>query len=184
MEQITPLLRLVVALVLAGSSVGCTFTHVQPAFVTAPPQQYAVITVGAITTADTLWTPLMPHFRRGLLQGLRELQTFDTVLDATAGTVVPSSVVLSGQITAVDKGSEALRWFVGHGAGRAQVRGQFMLSTASGTPLTVFAARESYAGGIGLGGPGGFLDLEDLLRRFGGTIAAKTGQWARGAPLE
>jgi hypothetical protein len=178
------MLRLVAALFLAGGSVGCTFTQVHPEFVTAPPQQYAVITVGDLTAEDPLWTPLMPHFRRGVLQSLRERQVFATVLDAATGTAVPSSIVLSGTITEVDKGNEALRWLVGHGAGRARVQGRFMLSTAGGEPLAVFDAQESYAGGFGLGGPGDFLDMEDLLRRFGGVIAEKAAQWARGVPME
>ena len=91
--------------------------------------------------------------------------------------------MLSGKITEVNKGSEALRWIVGFGAGRARVSGSFTISNTIGETLAKFDALEAYAGGLGIGGPG-FLDTEDLMRRFGKTIAEKTVQWSRGEKIE
>ena len=182
MHPTKPVLCLVMFL-LTGGMLGCTFTQVRPERAAAPEHQYRAITVGDITAADPLWAPLLPHFRHGLLREMRKQHTFTTVLDAPQGVLVDTSVVLSGRILEVDKGSETLRWLVGLGAGRARVQGRFTLSTTSGTPLATFDARESYAGGLGLGGRA-LLDMEDLMRRFGEAVAAQTVQWARGPQLE
>jgi hypothetical protein len=160
--------------------VGCTFTQVRPEHTAAPAYPYGALTVGAITAADPRWEPLLPHFRHGLLRAIRQRHAFTTVLDAPHGASVDTSVVLSGRIWEVEKGSEALRWLVGLGAGRARVQGHFTLSTASGTSLATFNARASYAGGFGLGGRG-LLDMEDLMRRLGETVATQTIHWARGS---
>jgi hypothetical protein len=102
-----------------GSIVGCTFKHVEPEVSTPPVQQYSGIAVGDITAEDKIWEYLVPHFRRGFVEAMAELKAFNTVLDPAPETLVESSVVLSGKITEVDKGSEALRWIIGFGAGRA-----------------------------------------------------------------
>ncbi len=46
-----------------------------------------------------------------------------------------------------------------------------------------FSGGESYAGGVGIGGAG-FLDMEDLMRRFGATVADTVGRWAKGEKIE
>jgi hypothetical protein len=181
MNQTKRVFCLVIVL-LAGGLQGCTFSQVRLERAAAPTHPYVAITVGAITPAERLWAPLLPHFRHGLLRAMRQRHTFTTVLDAPQGAVMDTSVVLSGTILAVDNGSEVLRWLVGFGAGRAQVTGRFHLSTAGGEPLATFDARESYAGGFGIKGIG-LLDMEDLMRRFGETVAAQAVHWAHGLQL-
>jgi hypothetical protein len=58
-----------------------------------------------------------------------------------------------------------------------------MVNNTKGETLAKFQAREAYAGGLGIGGAG-FIDMEDLMRRFGKTIAEKTVQWSRGEKIE
>jgi hypothetical protein len=93
------------------------------------------------------------------------------------------SIVLVGTITEVDKGSAALRWIVGMGAGRARVSGDFEIQSPGGAVLAKFSAQESYLGGAGIGGAG-FLDMEDLVRRLAETVAKITRDWAHGKPIE
>jgi hypothetical protein len=119
MHQTKPVICLVVFL-LAGGMLGCTFSQVRLDRTAAPAQPYVAITVGAITAAEHLWEPLLPHLRHQLLLEMRQRNAFPIVLDATSGTFVDASVVLSGRIMKVDKGSEVLRRFVGFGAGKAQ----------------------------------------------------------------
>jgi hypothetical protein len=91
--------------------------------------------------------------------------------------------VLVGTITNLDKGSAAMRWIVGMGAGQAKVNGDFEIQTLDGRPLARFSARESYLGGAGIGGAG-FLDMEDLVRKFAETVAETTLKWNRGEPIQ
>jgi hypothetical protein len=174
---------LLIALLLGGGIVGCSFKHVEQEVFTTPVQRYSGIAVGDITAEDRLWEHLVSDFRRGFVETLRELKAFDTVLDPAPESLPESSVVLSGKITEVDKGSETLRWLIGLGAGRARVSGSFTLSNARGETLAKFEAREAYAGGLGIGGPD-LVDMEDLMRRFGRTMAKRTLQWSRGEKIE
>jgi hypothetical protein len=45
--------------------------------------------------------------------------------------------------------------------------------------LGTFSGSESYLGGVGTGGAG-FLDMEDLMQRFGKSMAERLAQWSRG----
>jgi hypothetical protein len=94
-----------------------------------------------------------------------------------------SAVLVTGNITEIDKGNLALRWLVGFGAGKAQVSGAFEIRDSGGQALAKLKASESYLGGAGIGGAG-FLDMEDLMRRFGETMADKITMWSRGEKLE
>jgi hypothetical protein len=107
---------------------------------------------------------------------------FDTVLTERPAELPSDSVVLTGDITKVDKGSPALRLMVGMGAGQAQVRGDFRILGPTGTELAAFTAKESYLGGAGIGG-GGLVDTEDLVKRFAETVARAAQRWARGQPV-
>jgi hypothetical protein len=156
---------------------------VNPDVITTPAQKYSAVAVGDITMEDKLWEYLIPHFRRGLAQGFAEEKAFDAVLDPAPEKLSQSSLLLSGKIIEVDKGSTALRWIVGFGAGKAKVKGVFEIRSCDGICLARFEAQESYAGGAGIGGAN-LLDMEDLMRRFGSTIAQKAVQWSRGEKVD
>jgi hypothetical protein len=63
------------------------------------------------------------------------------------------------------------------------VKGVFDLARPDGSVLATFTARESYLGGVGIGGAG-LLDVDDLMRRFGETVAKTTRDWARGEGIK
>jgi hypothetical protein len=174
---------LLLILSLAAALSGCTFKHVVPEVFAAPTQKYSEVVVGEIAVEDTLWESLVPHFRRGLVGRLNEKKVFDKTVDPAPASVADSAIRFAGKITEVDKGSTALRWIVGFGAGRARVSGVFEIRDARDQVLARLEAKESYAGGAGIGGAG-FLDMEDLMRRFGETMAEKIIQWSRGEKLE
>jgi hypothetical protein len=169
----------IAVLAISAGIVGCTFKHIQPEIFTAPTQKYSVVAMGNITSDDKLWENLVAHFRRGFVDKLSESKTFDTILDPAPTTLAALSIILSGRITEVHKGSEALRWIIGFGAGRSRVSGTFTITSDRGETLAKFDAQETYSGGLGIGGAG-FLDMEDLMQRFGKTIAVRVVQWSRG----
>jgi hypothetical protein len=156
--------------------------NVSPGTLEAPTQKYAKVAVGPITVTDKLWESLVPHFRRGFVTRLAELRTFDAVLDPAPSPLPAATVLISGQIVEVQKGSAAKRLFVGMGAGKALVSGNFEARDSANQILGMFSASESYLGGIGIGGAG-LLDMEDLMQRFGTSMAERLGQWARGEKI-
>jgi len=185
MRSLSQTLRmlLLLAVVLIGGVIGCTFKEVTPEVLKAPTQKYPVIVVGDITVEDKLWEYLVPHFRRGLAKELAGQKAFDAVLETAPAPMPDSAALITGKITEIDKGSTALRWIVGFGAGKAHVSGAFEIRDTGGQTLAKLKASESYLGGVGIGGPG-FLDMEDLMRRFGETMADKITKWSRGEKLE
>ncbi len=172
--------------VLLGALVvaGCTFSGVKPLLVAPPPKNAPpTLILGEIRVADPLWESAKAHFRRGVSDWYTRNGGFQSVLTEPPAAPVPESITLSGTIIDIDKGSTALRWIVGMGAGQAQVKGVFQILGPDGTVVTEFTARESYLGGAGIGGVG-FLDMDDLVRRFAETVAETTRKWARGEAID
>lgn len=177
------LLLVILYVIIASGMAGCTFKHVKPELVTAPTQKYSTVALGDITMEDKLWDNLIPHFRRGVVNGLAQQKAFQTVLESAPEILPESALLLSGKINEVNKGSTALRWIVGFGAGKAKVKGVFEICGCDGKKLVKFEAQKSYAGGAGLGGAN-YVDIEELTQRLGKTIAEKVVRWSRGENIE
>ena len=176
--------RAVIVLLVSLLTAGCTFASVKPQTVAdAPRDRPSVLVIGDIAVADALWETYRLHFVRGAEAWLRRNPGFKEVLVAPPPPLPADAAVLVGTITEMDKGSAALRFFVGMGAGQAKVKGTFAIQGSNGQPFVRFESRESYLGGAGIGGAG-ILDLEDLFKRFGETVAETAVKWARGEPLE
>lgn len=183
MLQTRPCFHRVVALVtpLLALSVACTSVRVQPQLSAAAPRAYSAVAVGEIAIEDSASAPLLAAFHDGLRKGFAAANLQAATLDPS-GASDSGAVVLSGRIVRFDRGSAAARWLVGFGAGAAKVRGTFALTTVSGDTLAAFEAEESYRGGAGLGGVT-LISFQDLVERFGSTVATKTAGWARGQAI-
>jgi hypothetical protein len=162
---------------------GCTGSRVQAKQLTKPSETYSAIVVDQLQFKDKLWEYLGPHFQRGLVDSLNQQKAFPSVIAPLPQQIPPSAVILRSSIVEVDKGNAALRFIVGFGAGQQKVAGNFQISNAQGLQLAEFDADESYAGGLGIGGAG-FLDMEDLMKKFGENVALRVGRWSKGLPLE
>ncbi|HUK60518.1 MAG TPA: DUF4410 domain-containing protein [Stellaceae bacterium] len=157
----------------------CTTTTVTPLQVQHPTKTFSSVEIGAVQVSDSVWQPEIPHFQHGFLNRLQEQHVLQTVV-ASAGTQVPADViVLSGNITTVDKGSKVARLLIGFGAGAAHIEGQFQITDASGVVLAQFENAKSYAGGAGIGGAD-FLDMDDLMEKFGADTADAVIAWSKG----
>lgn len=173
---------LVLALVL-GITAGCTFSDVKPEIAGTPPvQPPKTLIVGNIAVTDELWAPYKLHFSRGVADWLKRNGGFDNVYAEPPAVLPDGSIILVGTITKLDKGSAVTRALIGMGAGQAKVEGTFDIQDPTGTVLAKFASRESYLGGLGMGGFG-LLDMEDLVKRFAETVAETTRNWARGEKI-
>jgi hypothetical protein len=164
---------------------GCTFSGVRPVTVAAVPKASpATIIIGDIKAADALWEPYRLQFSRGAADWLRRNGTFASVLTEQSSEISGTAIVLVGTITEVDKGSTALRLLVGMGAGQAKVKGEFEIQNATDRAVLVrFSSRESYLGGVGIGGAG-FLDMDDLVKRFAESVAETAVKWVKGERIE
>lgn len=178
---------LVLALTLALVASGCTFRSVKPtlgdAHAAASQPRATSIVVGDIAAGDALWDAYRLHVSRGITDWYARNAQDLRVLTTKPAAPAPGTVILVGTITNVDKGNAALRWIVGMGAGQAKVNGDFEIQSLDGAPLVKFSARESYLGGAGIGGAG-FLDMDDLMKRFAETVAETALKWSRGQPIE
>jgi hypothetical protein len=170
------------ALIFSGGMAGCTVKRINPQVYTPPAQPYSGVALGQIGIYDYPYDYLVPYFRRGFVETIRQKQEFGTVEDPAPVPLPESSLLLTGKITEVNEGNEALRWIVGMGAGKAIVKGTFVISDASGRTLYQFEANESYSGGAGIGGAS-LIEIEGLVKAFGRTIAMRTIQWSKGEAL-
>jgi hypothetical protein len=146
----------------------------------------AVLVLGQVQIADARLSATEKElyrikFQQGVEAWFAKTNTFESVLSGT--NVPPRSIVLSGTINEVEKGSGAARFWVGMGAGQARVQGEFEIKDAAGQSLTRFAARRSYLGGTGIGG-GDMLSMDELTFRLGQTVAESIFKWLQGQQLE
>jgi hypothetical protein len=173
-------IRAVVIALVVVVAAGCTFSDVKPEIAGTPPAQPpTALIVGDIAVTDELWAPYKLHFSRAVAEWLKRNGGFDIVYAEPPATIPERAVVLRGVITKVDKGNAFARVLIGMGAGQAKVEGTFQIENPGGAVLAKFSTRESYLGGAGIGGIG-YLDMEDLVKRFGETVAETARDWARG----
>lgn len=163
---------------------GCTGTTVRPSM---HPQSvaktYTTVAVGEITVSDELWHNYAIEIHRELAAELTASGAFPQVLDPLPTPLPDGTLVVSGRLTEVDKGSTAARWIIGFGAGRAHMTAEFELKDANSEKVGTYTVRKTYAGGAGIGG-GNLLDMDDLARKLGKEAADSLGNWAKTGKFE
>lgn len=183
-ERVALRRRIFAPILLILTAAGCTFAAVKPEIASGPPPvRPKTFVVGEVRVADSLWEPYKPHFVRGVTEWLKKNAGFENVVTEPGAPAPANSIVLVGTITEVEKGSAVARLLVGMGAGQAKARGDFEIRDPNGAVLVKFAARESYLGGLGMGGAG-LLDMDDLVSKLGERVAKTTDRWLRGEKLD
>src|SRR5579872_6419333 len=85
---------------------GCTTTTITPEYSKPPENKYDMAAVSEVTAADKLWDGLIPYFRRGFRDQLSKDKTFTSVSeDPPSAPVTASTLIISGTITEIDRGS-------------------------------------------------------------------------------
>lgn len=169
-------------LVFSGLVSSCTSTIITPQVVQPAARHYQTLAVGDIWVADTLWEGRLPFLRRGLTERLREKGAFVEILDPAPEVLPPQTVLVTGQVTDVQKGNKALRLLIGFGAGAASASGVFELSDDDDTTLARFTSSKAYAGGAGIGGFD-LVDMDDLMQQLGKETADTIIRWTKGESL-
>jgi len=152
-----------------------------------PAVRPTVLVLGAVEITDTNITATDKEvyrlkFQDGVEAWFSKTNTFESVVLASTNAN-SNSIILSGQINEVNKGSEAARLLVGMGAGQERIQGEFEIKDSTGQSLIRFAERKSYLGGLGIGGAD-FLSLDELTFRYGEAVAENISQWVQGQKLE
>lgn len=162
--------------------VGCTPTHVAPYLVEEPREHYSIVAVGSISAQDPLWNHYVPYVREGMIKRFRESEEFASVLVSEQPVLPDSCIIVTGVITDVEKGSMAARFLIGFGAGKSRVRGSFEVTDDNGEVLAQFSERETYSGGVGIGGAD-LVSIDQLIVRMGEETADAVIRWRNGEPL-
>jgi len=173
--------RVLCAAVLLSAAACTTVTITPQGAVTPPPnvQAYRTVVVGNVDAKDAQFAYMEPAFREGLVRRLNELKAFDAISDNPPTPPGPNTLVVTATLTDVDKGDEALRIFVGMGAGRERGAALVTVKSNDGTTLGSFEVRKAYSGGAGIGGAG-FIDIEDLMKQVGEQAAQSVVDWSQG----
>lgn len=164
--------------------IACTTTTVQPGLLRQPAATYRVIAVGAVSAADEdVGHTASVLARRGLVAELIKSQQFAEVLDTAPNPPQSGTLLTSGKITEIDKGSTALRFLIGFGAGRSRMAGEFKLADASGATLAQFSVSKEYSGGAGIGGAD-LVDMDTLATQLGEAAADSIVKWNQRGTLQ
>jgi Domain of unknown function (DUF4410) len=159
-----------------------TLSSVQPST-----QQPTVLVLGDVRITDAYISATDKEvYRLKFLDGLESWFSKTNIIKSVvleSTNEIPNSIIISGTITEVNKGSEAVRFLVGMGAGQERIRGEFEIKDAGGQSLIRFAERQSYLGGAGIGG-GDFISMEELTVRYGEAVAEDITKWLHGEKLD
>jgi hypothetical protein len=112
----------------------------------------------------------------------REVQSVE-VLDTAPNPPQAGLLLTSGKVTEIDKGSTALRFLIGFGAGRARMAGEFKLADASGATVAQFSVSKEYSGGAGIGGAD-LVDMDTLATQLGEAAASVIVDWNQRGTLQ
>ena len=156
----------------------CTGTTIRPETVRESVQHYGIIVVGDVSGKDELWKSYAVEMRRSLSTELGASKAFTQLVDPAPPTTLPDAVRVTAQITEVAKGSEAMRWIVGFGAGKAHMTAEFKLLDPAGAELGTFSLKKTYSGGLGIGGAG-MVDMDDLANKLGKQAADAIVVWSK-----
>ena len=169
---------------------GCTFSSVKSRDTRSPGPPKHVLIMGRVampTEPDRApwkasWPQHQPQFDTGVREWLERNRSDWAFASLDEGQPLPpGSIILTGTITSMSYGIGALRFWIGMGAGQEKVSGDFELHAADGRLLSRFHARESYLGGVGIGGALvlplllriDYMSMDTVVRRFAETVAEK-----------
>jgi hypothetical protein len=157
------------------------------------PSAYRVIVVEAFTV-DTreikdeedarLAKDMAAYLHAQLVRRLQAASVFSRVVDGSVATTAPAgerALRLSGEITRLTEGSQALRYFVGFGAGaaKAQIETRFV---DAGSRKTVLITADRRAAGMGIFGGDGRQFLTESMDQMADGLVKLLGRSASGAP--
>lgn len=170
-----PLLVLAVCAAVAGCAAAVTPSLVQP-----PPSAPAALIVGELVAADPRARRLARIVRAAMIDRLVRAEAFAVIYDRAPGELAEGALVLDGEVTEADRGSDAWRFVLGAGFGRPRFAAAFTVADAAGDARVSFTAASDEDGPGGLTGHWEPLSMEGLAADLGVEAADAVVRWARG----
>lgn len=162
---------------------GCTADRTEPIVEAAPPAPGKTIVVEAFVPAELAWTRLARRLRTRLTDELSQTGVVTLVAAQPAPQPAQRPLVLSGQLVAVDEGSETARFLIGMGLGSASLRARVRLVDAAGQSVLEFDQTRTSQAGSGLAAHWNPIDMDDEIDALAAATAATVARWLGGQTL-
>ena len=161
----------------------CTTDRTQPMLQAAAPPPGRPVFVEAFTAADPAWERLARRLRSRLTDELS--RTGEVALITARPSAVPAQrpLVVSGELVAVDEGSEAARFLVGMSLGSLSLRARVRVVDAGGQPVLEFDQTRTSRDGSGLAAHWNPIDMDDEIDALAAASAATVARWLGGQTL-
>lgn len=164
-----------VCAVLAGCAKNVTPTLVQP-----PPADMATLVIGEIAADDPQAKRLARFMRTAMIDRLVRVAAFAAIYDRPAGEIGADALVVDGEVTEAERGSDAWRFILGSGFGRPRLSASFAIVDSTGSTRVMFAASSDDDGPGGLAGHWAPLSMERVAADLGIEAADAIARWAHG----
>ena len=135
---------------------------------------HRTVVLGEVNTSDENAKELMAFFRIGFANYFKRAKDMDLV-DHMPDAAPPDAVIIAGDIDQFDEGNRAARIFLGLGAGKARVHGDFAIRDTQGQVLARFESVKT--------GSLAIVEMDDLMQKFGAATAQAVLRWSSGHPL-
>ena len=161
----------------------CTTDRTEPMLQAAPPPPGRPVFVETFTAAEPAWERLARRLRSRLTDELS--RTGEVALITTRPSAVPAQrpLVVSGELVAVDNGSEAARFLVGIGFGSPSLRARVRVVDAGGQPVLEFDQTRTSRDGNGFAGHWNPIDMDEEIDALAAASAATVARWLEGQTL-
>lgn len=163
--------------------VSCTSDRTEPMLQGAVPPSGRAVFVEAFTAAEPAWERHARRLRSRLSEELS--RTGEVAVITTRPPAVPAQrpLVVSGELVAVDEGSEAVRFLVGIGFGGPSLRARVRVVDAGGQPVLEFEQTRTSRDGNGLAGHWNPIDMDDEIDALAAASATTVARWLGGQKL-
>jgi hypothetical protein len=141
------------------------------------------IFVKEIKVESEYWEGYKYFFRDGIKRYVYDNKCIKEVILDEKREMPLDTLVLISKITEVDSGNPILRFMVGFGAGKANVKGEFMVQDMNRNVLLSFSMDSSHLGRDWLGKLS-FKNTEQLVSELGEKVAEVIEKWCKGKKIE
>ena len=161
----------------------CTSDRTDPVVQTAPPPLGKTVAVAAFVPAEPAWTRLARRLSRQLTEELSRTGKVTLITAQPRPGPAQRPLVLSGQLVAVDEGSEAARFLIGMGLGSPTLRAHVRVVDADGQPVLEFDQTRTSRAGSGLAAHWTPIDMDSEIDALAAATAATVARWLGGQTL-
>lgn len=177
-----PHTRPIAAIALLCGLAGCASDRMEILRQETPPPHGDTLVMDTIVPANPEWARAARHLRSRLADALTRDEGIALITRPTSTSTGKETLVLTGELVAIDEGSEAARFFIGMGFGAASLKGRFRILDAGGRPLLDFEQMRTSAAGSGFAAHFSPIVIDDEVDELAAAAAATVARWLAGEP--